>query len=149
MGRRKNLECRMPAPEPIADRIAEIYRCESRRVLATLIRLLGDFDQAEEALQEAFGAALETWPRDGIPSNARAWLVSTGHLADATTHVRLSEGEVSVTDGPFIEGKELIPGFTVIRVDSKQEAIEWVTKLRRCMGDGELRMAQVFAPGFD
>ena len=61
----------------------------------------------------------------------------------------VGEGEVSVTDGPFIEGKELIPGFTVIRVDSKQEAIEWVTKLRCCMGDGELRMAQVSAPGFD
>lgn len=65
-------------PESIADRIAEIYAAESRRVLATLIRLLGDIDQAEEALQEAFGAALTAWPKDGIPRNPRAWLVSTG-----------------------------------------------------------------------
>jgi RNA polymerase sigma-70 factor, ECF subfamily len=56
----------------------ELYRADSRRVLATLIRLLGDFDLAEEALQEAFAAAAETWPRDGLPANPRAWLVSTG-----------------------------------------------------------------------
>jgi RNA polymerase sigma-70 factor (ECF subfamily) len=58
----------------------EIYRTESRRVLATLIRLLGDFDLAEESLQEAFAAAGEQWPRDGVPSNPRAWLVSTGRF---------------------------------------------------------------------
>lgn len=58
----------------------EIYRSESRQVLATLIRLLGDFDAAEEALQEAFAAATEQWPRDGIPANPRAWLVSTGRF---------------------------------------------------------------------
>lgn len=67
-------------PEPIGDRIAEIYAAESRRVLATLIRLLGDIDRAEEALQEAFCAALIAWPRDGIPQNPRAWLVSTGRF---------------------------------------------------------------------
>jgi RNA polymerase sigma-70 factor (ECF subfamily) len=58
----------------------EVYRSESRRVLATLIRLLGDFDLAEEALQEAFAAAVEQWPRDGVPPNPRAWLVSTGRF---------------------------------------------------------------------
>jgi RNA polymerase sigma-70 factor (ECF subfamily) len=58
----------------------ELYRSESRRVLATLIRLLGDFDLAEEALQEAFAAALEQWPREGVPPNPRAWLVSTGRF---------------------------------------------------------------------
>jgi TolB-like protein len=57
---------------------AELYRTESRRVLATLIRLLGDFDLAEEALQGAFATAVEQWPRDGLPPNPRAWLVSTG-----------------------------------------------------------------------
>jgi len=57
-----------------------VYRAESRRVLATLIRLLGDFDLAEEALQDAFRAALEQWPRDGVPANARAWLVSAGRF---------------------------------------------------------------------
>jgi RNA polymerase sigma-70 factor (ECF subfamily) len=58
----------------------EVYRSESRRVLATLIRLLGDFDLAEEALQEAFAAAFEQWPREGVPPNPRAWLVSTGRF---------------------------------------------------------------------
>jgi RNA polymerase sigma-70 factor (ECF subfamily) len=57
-----------------------IYRAESRRVLATLIRLLGDFDLAEEALHDAFTAALEQWPAEGIPSQPRAWLVSTGRF---------------------------------------------------------------------
>jgi len=57
-----------------------IYRTESRRVFATLIRLLGDFDTAEEALHEAFRAALEQWPREGIPDNPRAWLVSAGRF---------------------------------------------------------------------
>lgn len=60
--------------------VEAVYRAESRRVLATLIRLLGDFDVAEEALYEAFRAALEQWPRDGIPANPAAWLVSTGRF---------------------------------------------------------------------
>ena len=60
--------------------VETVYRSESRRVLATLIRLLGDFDLAEEALQDAFTAALERWPVDGPPANPRAWLVSTGRF---------------------------------------------------------------------
>ena len=60
--------------------VEAVYRAESRRVLATLIRLLGDFDLAEEALHDAFTAAVERWPRDGIPANPRAWLVSTGRF---------------------------------------------------------------------
>ncbi|MBP7601377.1 MAG: RNA polymerase sigma factor [Thermoflexales bacterium] len=58
----------------------EIYQSESRRVLATLIRLLGDFDLAEDALQDAFRAAMEQWPRDGVPANPRTWLVSVGRF---------------------------------------------------------------------
>jgi RNA polymerase sigma-70 factor (ECF subfamily) len=58
--------------------IGRLYQTESRRILATLIRLLGDFDVAEEALQDAFGVALEQWARDGIPASPRTWLVSTG-----------------------------------------------------------------------
>ena len=57
-----------------------VYGSDSRHVLATLIRLLGDFDIAEEALHDAFRAALEQWPRDGVPANPRAWLVSTGRF---------------------------------------------------------------------
>jgi RNA polymerase sigma-70 factor (ECF subfamily) len=60
--------------------IDTLYRTDSRRVLATLIRLLGDFDLAEEALQDAFTAATGQWPRDGLPGNPRAWLVSTGRF---------------------------------------------------------------------
>jgi RNA polymerase sigma-70 factor (ECF subfamily) len=60
--------------------VEAVYRTESRRVLATLIRLLGDFDLAEEALQDAFAAAVERWPADGIPDNPRAWLVSAGRF---------------------------------------------------------------------
>jgi len=66
--------------DPIARQIEAIYESESRRVLATLIRLLGDFDRAEEALHDAVRAALEQWPRDGVPANPRAWLVSTGRF---------------------------------------------------------------------
>src|ERR1035438_8630566 len=58
--------------------IEEIFRREAGRVLATLIRLLGDFDSAEEARQEAFIAAVEQWPTQGIPENPRAWLIRTG-----------------------------------------------------------------------
>jgi RNA polymerase sigma-70 factor, ECF subfamily len=60
--------------------IEDLYRTGSRKVLATLIRLLGDFDLAEEALHEAFAAAIEQWPRDGIPDNPTAWLVSAGRF---------------------------------------------------------------------
>ncbi len=62
------------------ERVDEIYRTESRRIFATLIRLLGDFDLAEDALHEAFRIALEQWARDGVPANPRAWLVSTGRF---------------------------------------------------------------------
>ena len=60
--------------------LGTLYRAESRRVLATLIRLLGDFELAEEALQDAFAAALVQWPGEGVPENPRAWLVSTGRF---------------------------------------------------------------------
>src|SRR3989454_8885665 len=66
--------------ERAREMVDAVYRSDSRRVLATLIRLLGDFDMAEEALQDAFAAAVERWPRDGVPANPRAWLVSTGRF---------------------------------------------------------------------
>jgi len=68
------------AAERVRETAAAIYRAESRRVFATLVRLLGDFDLAEEALHDAFRAALEQWPRDGVPANPRAWLVSAGRF---------------------------------------------------------------------
>ena len=70
----------MSISPPVSELIERLYREESRRVLATLIRLLGDFDLAEEALHEAFRSAVEQWPRDGLPDNPRAWLVSAGRF---------------------------------------------------------------------
>jgi RNA polymerase sigma-70 factor (ECF subfamily) len=64
----------------IRQKIGDVYESESRRVLATLIRLLGDFDLAEDALHDAFAAAVRQWPGDGVPANPRAWLVSTGRF---------------------------------------------------------------------
>jgi RNA polymerase sigma-70 factor (ECF subfamily) len=68
------------ATNPVHETVNAVYLSDSRRVLATLIRLLGDFDVAEEALHDAFKAALEQWPRDGVPANPRAWLVSAGRF---------------------------------------------------------------------
>src|SRR4051812_23916766 len=70
----------MAAIDPVQETVNAVYVAESRRVLATLIRLLGDFDAAEEALHDAFRAALEQWPREGVPANPRAWLVSAGRF---------------------------------------------------------------------
>ena len=72
------------AGEQVRAAVDAVYRADSRRVLATLIRLLGDFDRAEEAMHEAFTAAVEQWPRDGMPANPRAWLVSTGRFKSIT-----------------------------------------------------------------
>jgi RNA polymerase sigma-70 factor (ECF subfamily) len=66
--------------EQVREVVDSVYRTESRKVLATLIRLLGDFDLAEEALHDAFIAALDQWPREGMPNNPRAWLISTGRF---------------------------------------------------------------------
>jgi RNA polymerase sigma-70 factor (ECF subfamily) len=75
--------------DAVTEQIEAIYQTESRRVLATLIRLLGDFDRAEEALHDAVRAALEQWPREGVPANPRAWLVSAGRFKAIDTMRRL------------------------------------------------------------
>src|SRR5690349_17349976 len=69
-----------PVPEQLSKTIDTLYRSESGRVLATLVRLLGDLDLAEEAMHEAFAAALESWPQTGIPDNPRPWLISTARF---------------------------------------------------------------------
>ena len=81
----------------------EIYRTESRRVFATLIRLLGDFDLAEEAMHEAFRAALEQWPRDGVPGNPRAWLVSAGRFKAIDALRRRTKFELQDDPAPHID----------------------------------------------
>ncbi|HEY7288775.1 MAG TPA: RNA polymerase sigma factor [Vicinamibacterales bacterium] len=75
----------MPTTDHVLETVNAIYASDSRRVLATLIRVLGDFDLAEEALQDAFKAAIEQWPRDGVPDNPRGWLVSTGRFKGIDT----------------------------------------------------------------
>jgi len=107
--------------------VEAIYRDESRRVFATLIRLLGDFELAEEALHDAFRAALEQWPRDGIPANPRAWLVSAGRfkaidgirrqarftaLDDAAEQIEALAQEESAADSESVEDDQLRLIFT-------------------------------------
>jgi RNA polymerase sigma-70 factor, ECF subfamily len=108
--------------------VESVYRLESRRVLATLIRLLGDFDLAEEALHDAFAAAVEQWPRDGVPANPRAWLVSAGRfkaidglrrrarfdasLADLAGQLDAASGDPALLDDESLEDDRLRLVFT-------------------------------------
>ncbi len=105
-----------PANQPADDQLREvvdaIYRSDSRRVLATLIRLLGDFDLAEEALHDAFITALERWSRDGLPANPRAWLVSTGRFKAIDGIRRRARFDASLTA-------------VAERLDAASEAAEW------------------------
>ena len=80
VGFRGSLQMTEYVAEELREKVDAIYRSDSRRVLATLIRLLGDFDLAEEALHNAFMSAIEHWPRNGVPANPRAWLVSAGRF---------------------------------------------------------------------
>jgi RNA polymerase sigma-70 factor (ECF subfamily) len=90
--------------------VDDIYRSQSRQVLATLIRLLGDFDRAEEALHEAFAAAMEQWAREGLPDNPRAWLVSTGRFkaVDAMRRrARFDASRQTIAKQPHVEADSL------------------------------------------
>jgi RNA polymerase sigma-70 factor (ECF subfamily) len=87
-----------PAVQQARDAVEAVYRSESRKVLATLIRLLGDFDAAEEALHDAFAAAVEQWSRDGVPANPRAWLVSTGRFKAIDGMRRRARFDASLVD---------------------------------------------------
>ena len=87
-----------PVTEPISEILDKIYHSKSRRILATLIRLLGDFDLAEDALQDAFRTAMEQWPRDGIPDNPRTWLISVGRFKAIDTLRRRSRFESPLDD---------------------------------------------------
>src|SRR5215510_10455395 len=89
------------ADEQIRETLDAIYASESRRILATLIRLLGDFDLAEDALHDAFRAALEQWPNTGIPDNPRAWLISTGRFKAIDTirrRARFDESQEKIAE---------------------------------------------------
>jgi RNA polymerase sigma-70 factor, ECF subfamily len=95
-----------------------VYRAESRRVLATLIRLLGDFDRAEEAMHDAFAAAVEQWPREGVPENPRAWLVSAGRFKAIDGMRRRARYDASLT--------ELAERLSAAAADAAQESEEAV-----------------------
>ena len=86
------------AVEDIRPVVEAVYRAESRQVLATLIRLLGDFDAAEEALHDAFAVAVDQWARDGVPANPRAWLVSTGRFKAIDGMRRRARFDASLTE---------------------------------------------------
>ena len=81
--------------EQVREKVDTVYRLESRRILATLIRLLGDFELAEDALHDAFRAALEQWPKEGLPANPRAWLVSAGRFKAIDAKRRLARFDTS------------------------------------------------------
>lgn len=103
----------MSISPPVTELIERLYREESRRVLATLIRLLGDFDLAEEALHEAFRSAVEQWPQSGVPDNPRAWLVSAGRFKAIDTLRRQRrfqplDEQAELSDEGDAEGGELL-----------------------------------------
>src|SRR5882724_2829094 len=100
------MQMRENADERIRESVDAVYRSDSRRILATLIRLLGDFDLAEDALHDAFRAALERWPKEGVPSNPRAWLISTGRFKaiDAMRRrVRFDSAEEAIAERLYSE----------------------------------------------
>jgi RNA polymerase sigma-70 factor (ECF subfamily) len=94
--------------EQVRAQVDTIYHTESRRIFATLIRLLGDFDLAEDALHEAFRVAMEQWPRDGLPANPRAWLVSAGRFKaiDALRRRARFDASLAVLTGQLHQGTE-------------------------------------------
>jgi RNA polymerase sigma-70 factor, ECF subfamily len=92
-----DMECAHPA-DSVGELLDTLYRTDSRRILATLIRLLGDFDLAEDALHDAFRAAVEQWPQEGIPANPRAWLVSAGRFKAIDTLRRRARFDARLAD---------------------------------------------------
>src|SRR6266849_1307410 len=146
------------AAERVRETAEAIYRAESRRVFATLVRLLGDFDLAEEALHDAFRAALEQWPRDGVPENPRAWLVSTGRfkaidgirrqarfvaIDDVAEQVDAIPDEASPLDGESIEDDRLRLVFTCCHPALSPDAQVALT-LREVCGLTTEEIAQAF-----
>ena len=130
------------------ERVGEIYRSDSRRVFATLVRLLGDFDLAEDALHNAFAAALEQWPEGGIPDNPRAWLVSVGRfkaidalrrrarfdaaLAELADRLDHEAGEPALADRDSLEDDRLRLIFTCCHPSLAPEAQTALTLREVC-----------------
>src|ERR687892_2664849 len=104
--------------------VDSVYRSDSRRVLATLIRLLGDFDLAEDALHDAFAAAVEQWARDGVPANPRAWLVSTGRFKAIDGMRRRARSDASLANLEPHEPHEPYEPFEPDEPDEPGEPVE-------------------------
>ncbi len=115
--------------DPIKIKIGKIYKSESGRVLASLIRILGDLDLAEEALQDAFNAALEKWPKEGIPQNPYSWLVSTGKFKAIDSIRRLGRGRELLSEKFSLEKDDFNEGHI--------ETQEWE---RNLVEDDQLRL---------
>ena len=105
----------MPPIDDITTSVERLYREDSRRVFATLVRLLGDFDVAEEAMHEAFAAAMAQWPQEGIPSNPVAWLVSTGRFRAIDAMRRMARFERA----PEALDAAVAPEWNVEEIDEK------------------------------
>src|SRR6266567_1196969 len=157
-GQAAQADDRAQPAQDVRERTEAIYRAESRRVFATLIRLLGDFDLAEEALHDAFRAALEQWPRDGVPENPRAWLVSTGRfkaidgirrqarfvaIDDVAEQVEAIPDDASPLDGESIEDDRLRLVFTCCHPALSPDAQVALT-LREVCGLTTEEIAQAF-----
>ena len=96
--------------ERVGEIVDAVYRSDSRRMLATLIRLLGDFDRAEEAMHDAFAAAVEQWPQEGVPANPRAWLVSAGRFKAIDGMRRRARFDASLAElAQQLDGKTIEP----------------------------------------
>jgi len=115
--------------DPIPLEIGKIYKAESGRVLASLIRILGDLDLAEEALQDAFSVAMEKWPTEGIPKNPYSWLISTGKFKSIDAIRRLGRGKELISEQWYLEAK-----------DSTGNAIEQVHWEKHRVEDDQLRL---------
>jgi len=110
----------VPAADSVRQTLDHVYRQESRRVLATLIRLLADFDLAEDALHDAFRAAAEQWPRDGVPANPRAWLVSTGRFKAIDALRKHARHETPLSDAH----EQTLPGADTPDVDDVTAVVD-------------------------
>src|ERR1700735_4427423 len=95
--------------EQVREKVDSVYRSESRRIFATLIRLLGDFELAEDSLHDAFSAALQQWQKEGVPASPRAWLVSAGRFKaiDAMRRrARFEASQLSIAEQFEVESRD-------------------------------------------